>query len=155
MPELKKLLHKTIHAVREDMMALSFNTAIARLMELNNSLTTLDSIPREVAVAMVKLLAPLAPHFAEEIWAKLGHSKTIAFEPFPVADAALLVEDLVEIPVMVQGKLRTRIQVPAKADAVEIEKIARECSKVIELLVGKKVMKVIVVPGRMINFVVS
>jgi leucyl-tRNA synthetase len=155
--ETRRLLHRTIAAVRDDMTSLDFNTAIARLFELNNRLTQVvaegGTAPSEVAAPLVLMLAPLAPHTAEELWSRLGHEHSLAYEPFPVADSALLVEDEIEIPVQINGKVRARIRVPADADAATLELAARADAKIAALLDGASVRKVVVVPGRMINFV--
>src|SRR6185312_3208043 len=106
---LNRLLHKAIHSVREGYETLRFNTSIARITELNNAVTQAyphGGAPREVAAALVLMLAPLAPHVAEEMWARLGHSTSLAWADFPVADEALLIDDMVEVPVQVNGKLR-------------------------------------------------
>ena len=108
-----RILHKTIDAVSRDFEGLSFNTAIARLIELNNALTKLDTVPREAAEQIVLMVAPLAPHIAEELWQRLGHEETITYEPFPQAEARLLVEDTVTCVVQIKGKVRDRIEVPA------------------------------------------
>jgi leucyl-tRNA synthetase len=108
-----RILHKTIDAVSRDFAGLSFNTAIARLIELNNALTKLDAVPREAAEQIVLMVAPLAPHIAEELWQRLGHDETITYEPFPQAEAGLLVEDTVTCVVQIKGKVRDRIEVPA------------------------------------------
>jgi leucyl-tRNA synthetase len=108
-----RALHRTIDAVSKDFPTLGFNTAIARLIELNNALTKLDEVPREAAEKLVVMVAPLAPHIAEELWQRLGHAESITFEPFPVADPALLVEDTVTCVVQIKGKVRDRLDVPA------------------------------------------
>jgi leucyl-tRNA synthetase len=153
--ETRKLLHRTIAAVRADMEAMSFNTAIARLFELNNHLTGLDETPREVAEPLVLMLAPLAPHAAEELWSRLGHADTLTYEPFPVADAALLVEETVEVPVQVNGKVRARVHVATGADAAAHEAAARAEAHIAALLDGHEVREVKVVPGRIVNFVLA
>ncbi len=126
---LRRVLHRTIDKVGRDMASLEYNTAIAALMELNNALTKVvqeqGSAPREVIHAMVLMLSPLTPHVAEELWAKLGEADVLAFVQFPVADPALLVDDTVEIPVQVNGKVRARISVAADATQDEIEAAAR------------------------------
>ena len=109
----ERALHKTIDAVRRDYDALSFNTAIARLTEYNNALTKLSSVPREAIEPMLLMVAPLTPHIAEELWSRLGHEHSLAFEGFPVAEASLLVEDTVTCVVQVKGKVRARLEVPA------------------------------------------
>jgi leucyl-tRNA synthetase len=157
--ETLRVLHRTIAAVRDDMATMSFNTAIARLTECNNQLTRVvardAAAPRDLVVPLVLMVAPLAPHLAEELWARLGHPDTITYEDFPVADEAWLVQDTVEVPVQVNGKVRARIEVPAGADDAEHERLSREDTRITELLAGATVRKVIVVPGRLVNFVVS
>ncbi|MDQ6937395.1 MAG: leucine--tRNA ligase [Actinomycetota bacterium] len=155
-PELNRLLHKTIHAVREGFELLRFNTSIARITELNNAITAAyprGGVPRAVAEPLVLMLAPLAPHAAEEMWAKLGHARSLAWASFPQADPALLVDDLVDVPVQVNGKLRAVISLPAEADAAEVERAARAEEKIAAALAGREVRRVVAVPGRLINFV--
>jgi leucyl-tRNA synthetase len=155
--ELNRLLHKTIHAVRDGYETLRFNTSIARITELNNAVTQAyphGDTPRIVAESLVLMLAPLAPHAAEELWAKLGHTESLAWHSFPVADEALLVDDTIEIPVQVNGKVRSVINVAADADAEAMEAVARSDEKVIAALGDRPTERVIAVPGRLINFVV-
>ena len=152
--ETRRLLHRTIDAVRTEMDALRFNTAIAKLIELNNRLTKLDATPREVAEPLVLMVAPLVPHVGEELWRRLGHHDTLTYEPFPTADAAHLVDDTVEYPVQVNGKVRSRIVVSADADDAAVEAAALADEKVRAAIDGAVPKKVIVVPGRMINLVV-
>ena len=123
------------------------------IIELNNAVTKLDATPREVAETMVLMLSPIAPHVTEELWNKLGHTESIAYEPFPVADPALLVDDMVEYPVQVNGKVRGRVTVAADAanDAVEAAALAED--NVVRTLGGAEPKKVIVIPGRMVNIV--
>jgi leucyl-tRNA synthetase len=155
--ELRKLLHRTIDGVRADMDALRINTAIAKLIELNNLLTKevdkTGATPRSIAEPLAQMLAPMCPHLGEEIWARLGHAETITYAPFPVADPALLVDDTIEIPVQVNGKLRTKVVVPTGLSAPELEAAVMADPKVIELLAGATPKKVIVVPGRLVNIV--
>ena len=152
--ETRRLLHRTIDGVRADMENLRFNTAIAKLIELNNHVTKLGATPREVAVPLVQMLAPLCPHLAEELWAKLGGTGSITFVPFPVADASLLIDDTVEYPVQMNGKVRGRVTVAADAAPDAVQAAALTDDKVIAALDGKAPKKVIVVPGRMVNIVV-
>jgi leucyl-tRNA synthetase len=149
-----KLLHRTIDVVRTEMDALRFNTAIAKLIELNNAVTKLDATPRAIAEPLVLMAAPLVPHVAEELWRRLGHQETITYHPFPVADAGYLVDDEIELPVQVNGKVRSRIVVAADADEATVEAAALADDKVTALLDGASPKKVIVVPGRMVNVVV-
>ncbi len=155
--QLNRQLHKAIQAVREGYESLRFNTSIARITELNNSVTQLypaGGAPRVVVESMVLMVAPLAPHIAEELWAKLGHSGSLAWQEFPVVDPALLVEDTVEVPVQVNGKVRSVISVVAGADAAIMEAVARTDDKVLAALADRQVKRVIAVPGRLVNFVV-
>jgi leucyl-tRNA synthetase len=155
--ELNRLLHKTIDAVREGMETLRFNTSIARITELTNALTQAypnGGAPRTVVERLVLMLAPLAPHAAEELWAKLGHAGSLAWHRFPEADPALLVDDTVQIPVQVNGKLRSVIFVPAGSDGAFLETTARADDKVAAALGAAEVRRVITVPGRLVNFVV-
>ncbi len=153
-PDTQRLLHRTISGVRDDMDALRFNTAIAKLIELNNHLTKLGGCPADVAEPLVLMVAPLAAHVAEELWAKLGHDTSLAHEPFPIADPALLVADTVEYPVQVNGKVRGRITVDADLDPSAVEAAALADEKVAAWLAGAAPKKVIVIPGRMVNIVV-
>ncbi|WP_040784819.1 leucine--tRNA ligase [Nocardia pneumoniae] len=153
--ETLRLLHKTIAGVDEDFAALRDNTAGAKLIELTNHLTKSypGGAPRSVVEPMVLMLAPLAPHIAEELWERLGHTESLAHGPFPVADPALLVEESVEYPIQVNGKVRSRIQVAADADNATIEAAALADEKITELLNGATPRKLIVVPGRLVNIV--
>ena len=153
-PDTDKLLHRTIDTVTTEMEALRFNTAIAKLIELNNAVTKLDSTPRALADPMVTMLAPLVPHVAEELWRKLGHDHTIAYVAFPRADPDLLVDETIEIPVQVDGKVRSRITVATGAGAEILEAAALADPKIAALLDGATPRKIIVVPGRMVNVVV-
>jgi leucyl-tRNA synthetase len=156
--QLHRHLHRTIAGVRDDMAALRFNTAVAKLIELNNALgpvaRELGGAPRSVADPLVRMLAPLAPHVAEELWARLGGAGSVVWADFPEADPALLVEDEVEIPVQVAGKVRARITVAADADGPTTEAAALADPAVVAALAGKDVKRVVVVPGRMVNVVV-
>jgi leucyl-tRNA synthetase len=151
-----RLLHRTIAGVSEDYAALRNNTAVAKLIEYTNHLTKQhrDSVPRAAAEPLVLMLAPLAPHLAEELWDRLGHPNSLAHGPFPVADPAYLVEDTVEYPVQVNGKVRGRITVSASAAADAVEAAALADEKVQAFLAGGSPKKVIVVPGKMVNLVV-
>ncbi len=154
--ETRRALHRAIDGVRGDMAELRFNTAIAKLIELNNHLTQAcpDGTPREVAEPLVLMLAPVAPHLAEELWTKLGHTGSLAYEAFPVADPELLVGETVEYPVQVNGKVRGKVTVPADADEATVRAAALAEPKVAAYVGGKEPRKVIVVPGRIVTIVV-
>ncbi|MET7878194.1 leucine--tRNA ligase [Micromonospora profundi] len=147
----RRLLHKVIDGVRGDMDGIRFNTAIAKLIQLTNGLTGLSATPREVAEPLVLMVAPFAPHVAEELWRKLGHDASLTYADFPTADPALLVADTVTYPVQVNGKVRGRIEVPA--DSPEEAVRAAALDAVASSLAGKEPRKVIVVPGRMVSVV--
>jgi len=144
-----RLLHRTIAAVREDFAALRFNTAIARLITLTAHASRLPGVPRALAEPLVLMVAPLAPHVAEELWQRLGHASTLAYEPFPQPDPALAAEDTTTLPVLLDGKVRFTIEVPPGASQDEIT----------ELLAGHpgypadEVARLIIVPGKIVSIV--
>jgi leucyl-tRNA synthetase len=151
---LRRLTHKTIDAVGGAMNALSFNTAIARITELNNEVTKHDGpTPREVADPLVRMLAPLVPHVGEELWHRLGNTDSVVYAPFPTADPELLVDDEVEIAVQIKGKVKSRVMVAADADEKALEAAALADAKIAELLGDAEIRKVIVVPGRLVNII--
>jgi leucyl-tRNA synthetase len=155
--QLKRDLHKAIHGVGIDMQNLRFNTAISKLIELNNALTIYvnehGSTPREVAVPLVQMLSPLCPHMAEELWSMLGQTTELTFAPFPVADPALLVSDTIEIPIQVNGKVRSKLSVLPTVTDDELRALALADEKVIALLNGAEPAKVVIVPKRLVNVV--
>ena len=150
----ERLLHRTIDGVRNDMEAMRFNTAIAKLIELNNHLTKLGGCPAAVAEPLVLMCAPLTPHLAEELWSMLGHHDTITYVHFPTADPTMLVDASVEMPVQVNGKVRSRIVVTADATDQQVQQAALADAKVAAAMNGAVAKKFIVVPGRMVNIVV-
>ncbi len=149
-------LHRTIAGVSEDYVGLRNNTAAAKLIEYTNHLTKehRDSVPRAAVEPLVLMLAPLAPHMAEELWLRLGHATSLVHGPFPEADPAFLVEETVEYPVQVNGKVRGRVVVAADADDDALKAAAIADEKVRAFLAGATPRKVIVVPGRLVNLVV-
>jgi leucyl-tRNA synthetase len=155
--QLKRDLHKAINGVGIDMQNLRFNTAISKLIELNNALTIYvnehGSTPREVAVPLVQMLSPLCPHMAEELWSMLGQTTELTFMPFPVADPALLVSDTIEIPIQVNGKVRSKLSVLPTVTDEELRALALADEKVIALLNGAEPTKVVIVPKRLVNVV--
>jgi leucyl-tRNA synthetase len=158
-PDLDTLraLHRTIDGVREDYATLRLNTAIAKLIELNNYLTKVygsrPRTPREVAEPVVLLLAPVAPHIAEELWSRLGHGASLAYGPMPQAQQRYLVEDTIEYPIQINGKVRTRVTVPAAASTDEVRTAALAQARIANLITDEEPRKVIVVPGRLVNVV--
>ena len=150
-----KTLNATIKKVDEDLDTMNFNTGISAMMVFVNEFAGEGKeLPREAAEKFVLCLAPFAPHLGEELWQFLGHADTLAYEPFPAFDPTALVEDEVEIPVQVLGKLRGRVTVPMAATPAEMEAIAKANPDVAKFLEGKTIVKVIAVPKRMVNFVV-
>jgi leucyl-tRNA synthetase len=149
----RKLLHRTIDRVSRDMEDMHVNTAIARLIELNNHLVKTGTTSREVAAPLVLMVAPLAPHIAEELWSRLGHDGTLAFEPFPVADPALLVEESVTCVLQVAGKVRDRIEVSPSIGEDELRAQALASETVQRALDGREVRTVIVRAPKLVNVV--
>lgn len=151
--EQSRILHRTIKAVTEDIEKLSFNTAISRMMEFTNAFSQFETRPVSCLRDFTLLLSPFAPHMAEELWQLLGHDESLAYVAWPECDEAQLVESQIELPVQVNGKLRARLTAPADADRDTLQQLAAEAAA--SQLEGKQVVKVIVVPGRMVNFVVK
>lgn len=151
--ETLRLLHRTIAGVSDDYAGLRNNTAAAKLIEYTNHLTKEGITARAALEPLVLMVAPLAPHLAEELWRRLGHDTSLAHGPFPVADETYLVTDTVEYPVQVNGKVRGRITVAADADKASLEAAALADEKVQAFLAGATPKKVIVVPGRLVNLV--
>ena len=149
-----KALHRAIDGVTEDYANLRNNTAAAKLIEYTNHLTKEGVTARAALEPLVLMLAPLAPHLAEELWSRLGHETSLAHGPFPTADPAFLVEETVEFPVQVNGKVRGKIVVAAGADAAAVEAAALADEKVRAFLAGGTPKKVIVVEGKLVNLVV-
>jgi leucyl-tRNA synthetase len=153
--DLDRKLHKTIAGIAEDIEALSFNKAVAKLYELANALEKAQpSASRTTAIdTMLLLVAPMIPHLAEEAWQARGHDGLIALADWPAVDPALLVDDEVTIAIQVNGKLRDTLTAPKGADKASLEAMARGSEKIIAFLEGKEPRKVIVVPDRLVNLV--
>ncbi|MCY3018849.1 MAG: leucine--tRNA ligase [Planctomycetota bacterium] len=152
--KLERELHKTIKGVTQDLERMAFNTAISKLMVFkNNAMEKPGALTRSQAERFVLLLAPFAPHLAEEFWSRLGHEKTLAYEPWPAFDEAMTQDAIKELAVQVNGKLRGRITVAADAPQDEIKAKAKEAVK--HELAGKTIVKEILVPGRLVNIVVK
>ena len=153
--EQQRAFHRMLAKVTADIESLSFNTAIAKMMEFVNFATPQQQRPRKMLGGFVTVLAAFAPHLAEELWSLLGFAAPVSLAAWPEVEACWLYDQTVEIPVQIQGKLRARVVVPADADAATIEAAAAAEPKIAALLAGKQVIKVIAVPGRMVNFVVK
>ncbi len=163
-PAQLKTLHACIKKVTEDLDGMRFNTAISAMMVFVNEAMTWETKPVAVLRTFLQLLAPFAPHLAEELWAKLNVQRStfnvqrfesLSYAPWPSYDPALLVEDTLEIPVQVNGKLRDVIKVPADADKAVLEATALAAEKVKAFTDGKTVKKIIVVPQKLVNIVVG
>ncbi|MGD1020292.1 MAG: leucine--tRNA ligase [Verrucomicrobiia bacterium] len=152
---LLKVLHQTIKKVDEDTDTLAFNTAISQMMIFVNEVTAQEKRPRKLLEPFVLLLAPYAPHLAEELWEKLGHKQSLAYAPWPKYDDALLKEDKVTVILQINGRIRDRVEVPAQISPADLEKLALANPRVQEHLAGKQVKKVIVVPGKLVNIAAS
>ncbi|MBP6995657.1 MAG: leucine--tRNA ligase [Phycicoccus sp.] len=147
-----RILHRTIDAVSNDYRTLGFNTAIARLTELNNALTKLDVVPRAAAEDLILMVAPMAPHIAEELWSRMGHPHSLSRETFPVADPTLLVEDTVTCVVQIQGKVRDRFDVAATIGEAELRELALARPKIAEAT-ADGIRTVIVRAPKLVNVV--
>ncbi len=153
--EQYRALHRTIKAVTEDIENLGFNTAIARMMEFTNFFTKEEVRPRACMEPFVLLLSPFAPHLCEELWQILGYNQTLAYQPWPTWDEARIKESQIEIPVQINGKVRGKVLVSPDADKAALEAAARAEERIAEQLQSVQVVKIVVVPGRMVNFVVK
>ncbi|MGH7198133.1 MAG: leucine--tRNA ligase [Candidatus Omnitrophota bacterium] len=152
---IRRSMHKTIKKVTEDIERLDLNTAISALMIFSNELAKEETKPRKVMESFALLLSPFAPHLAEELWQMLGHKQSLAYEKWPAYDAALIQEETIEIPIMVNGKVKSRIQVPAEWGEGEVEKEAMKDEKVRAALAGKKITQKKYVPKKIFTIAVS
>ena len=151
-----KILYKTIKKVTEDIESMSFNTSVSAFMVATNELGTLKCRKREILEPILILLAPFAPHIAEELWEKIGNDKgTISFAQFPKFDESVLVEANFEYPVSFNGKMRFKVSLPLALSVQEVEKEVMSSAEALKYLEGKDPKKVIVVPGKLVNFVLG
>ncbi|WP_125764875.1 leucine--tRNA ligase [Companilactobacillus hulinensis] len=153
--KLDKVYNETVKKVTEDYDALRFNTAISQMMVFVNEAHKVDTMPKEYAEGFVKLLAPIAPHMMEELWSKYGHDGSISYAAWPTYDESKMVSATVELIVQVNGKLRDKMEVPVGMGKDEIEKLAREDEKIQKFTEGKNIVKVIVIPNKIVNIVVK
>lgn len=153
--EALKLGHRLVHGVAKDIESLQFNTAIAKLMEFINDLTKLPAYPRLVVKMAIQALAPLAPHLAEEAWEHLGFKESLSYAAFPLAEEKYLQDSVVTYVVQINGKLRGRFELPKDQSQEEILEAARRHSNIVSFLEGKKILKVIFVPNKLLNIVVE
>jgi leucyl-tRNA synthetase len=150
-----RLLHKTIKKVGGDIESMSFNTAISAMIIFVNEMLSKPVKSKSVMEKFVQILSPFAPHIAEELWQKLGHATTLAYEPWPTYDEKLTVDSTVEVPVQVNGKIKARLTVPADIDEASLKELALADEKVKEAIVGKQIRKVIIAKSRLVNLVVG
>ena len=150
-----RILHETIQRVTKDIEDLDFNTAIAAMMEFVNAANKWDAVPRDTMEPFVLLLSPFAPHISEELWARMGHDETLAYEEWPEWDAELLKKDVIEMAVQVNGTVRATIEVDAEAGEEEVMAVAKDEDNVARYLDDKQIQREIFVPGRIVNFVVQ
>lgn len=153
--DLDKIYNETVKKVTEDYEAMHFNTAISQLMVFVNNAYKADSLPLEYVEGLVKLLSPVVPHITEELWSKLGHVGSIAYAKWPTYDESKLVEDVVEIVVQINGKVRQHLQVSKDASREELQALALNDERIKQELADKEVKKVIAVPGKLISIVVA
>lgn len=153
--DLDKIYNETVKKVTEDYEAMHFNTAISQLMVFVNNVYKADSLPLEYVEGLVKLLSPVVPHITEELWSKLGHVGSIAYAKWPTYDESKLVEDVVEIVVQINGKVRQHLQVSKDASREELQALALNDERIKQELADKEVKKVIAVPGKLVSIVVA
>ncbi|OES44104.1 leucine--tRNA ligase [Domibacillus iocasae] len=152
---LEKVYHQTVKKVTEDYEGLRFNTAISQMMVFVNEANKAETIPAEYAEGFVKLVSPLAPHLAEELWEKLGHSGTVTYEAWPAFDESKLIDEEVEIVIQLNGKVKAKVMVSKDATREQMEEIAMQNDKLQEELAGKTIRKVVAVPGKLVNIVAN
>ena len=152
---LDKIYNQTVKKVTDDFEVLHFNTGISQLMVFVNEAYKVDALPVEYVEGFVKLLAPIAPHMMAEIWEKLGHAETLTYAAWPTYDEKFLVDDTVEVIVQVNGKLRAKLQVAKDIDKDTLQDLALNDENVLKFTEGKNIVKVIVVPGKIVNIVVK
>ncbi|MEC0272149.1 MULTISPECIES: leucine--tRNA ligase [Peribacillus] len=153
--KLEKVYHQTVKKVTENYEELKFNTAISQLMVFINDAYKADSLPKVYIEGFVKLLAPVAPHIAEELWSKLGHSESITYGTWPAFDEAKLVDNEVEIVIQINGKVKAKLMVPTDTTREKLEEIAMGDDSIKEQIDGKTIRKVIAVPGKLVNIVAN
>lgn len=153
--EALKLGHRLVHSARNDIEQMSFNTVVAKMMEFVNGMNKLESYPRSVLKMAAQVLAPLAPHLAEEVWEILGENTSLAYEPLPEVDARYLEDETITYIIQVNGKLRGRLDLPKDQGEEKIVALAKDHTTVARYLDGSEVLKVVFVPNRLLNFVVK
>jgi leucyl-tRNA synthetase len=150
-----RMLHKTIKAVSKDIETLGFNTAISRMMEFVNFFTKQSERPKAVMEPFILLLSPFAPHMSEELWKLLGNESSLAYEPWPEFDESLTVDALVEVPIQIMGKIKSKVSIERGKSKQELETIALQDPKIAALLDGLTVRKIIAIPDKLVNIVAN
>ncbi|MET3505905.1 leucine--tRNA ligase [Halalkalibacter oceani] len=153
--EFMRVYHQSVKKITDDMAELRFNVAISQMMVFINEGYKQEILPKALMEGFVKMLSPIAPHLAEELWEKLGHRNTVSYEAWPEYDETQLVENEVEIVVQINGKVRTKLTIPAEANREQMEEIAKQDEKVQAAIAGKTIRKLIAVPGKLVNIVVG
>ena len=153
--EFERLYHQTVKKVGQDIESLRFNTAISQLMIFLNEAMKQEKKPRALLEQFILLLAPLAPHIAEELWNKLGHSASLAYEKWPEYDKSKIIEDTVEVVFQVNGKLRSKRQVALNTEERELERLAKDDEHMKRHMDGKNIVRTIVVKNKLVNIVVA
>jgi leucyl-tRNA synthetase len=155
-PALLKLLHKTIKEITEDLESIDkMNTAVSKLMIFINAASRAQTVPKGILRDFLRLLAPFAPHIAEELWERLGETELIAHSYWPKYDPTLILEEKISIPIQLNGKVRALIETEAGLDEAGLEQVALNNEEVKKLVEGKEVRRVIIVPGQVVNIVTS
>ena len=152
--ELNRQFHRATRKIGEDIGAMRFNTAIAEMIKLNNELTGMAAVPRELAEKLTLLLAPFAPHIAEELWNRLGHKASLAWQAWPTFDASFLTDTMMDVPVQVNGKLRDKITLPADATEETVLAAVLAAARVQQWIAGKTIRKTVYIPKKLVNIVV-
>ncbi|MEK6269033.1 MAG: leucine--tRNA ligase [Planococcus sp. (in: firmicutes)] len=153
--KLEKVYHQTVKKVTDDFEGLRFNTAISQMMVFINEGYKVDSIPKEYVEGFVKLLSPIAPHVAEELWEKLGHEGSVTYENWPQYDESKMIDDVIQVVVQVNGKVKTKLAIAKDSTKEELEAAALADDNVQKVTNGKQIRKVIVIPGKLVNIVVG
>jgi leucyl-tRNA synthetase len=151
--DFDRLYNKTVKKVGEDIESLRFNTAISQMMIFVNEATKLVQRPRSIMENFVLLLAPFAPHIAEELWQRLGHSDSLTYEPWPGFDPMKVIDDTVEVVLQINGKVRSRVQVPLNTSEKELENLALKDENIRRHMDGKRIAKTIIVKNKLVNLV--
>ncbi len=154
-PSFERLFHQTVRKVGEDIAALRFNTAISQMMIFVNEATKMKERPRRLMEQFVLLLSPFAPHLGEELWQKLGHDKTLAYEKWPAFDAEKVIAETIEVVLQVNGKVRSRVQVPVNTSETELEGLALKDENVRRHLNGGRIARKVVVKNKLVNIVLA